>query len=72
MSEYLTTRRIAVKAHRCDTCPGTIKSGSVYLRHATPARVSEQGTWTVHNECGQCATMFGRAGLLEKKEKAKR
>jgi len=67
MSEYLTTRRLAVKVHRCDTCARYIKSGSVYLRHATPARISERGTWEAHLECSQCATMFGRAGLLEEK-----
>lgn len=68
MSMYLSTRRTSARARRCDTCPGTIKSGSVYLRHTTPARLSETGTWQVHDECGQCATMFGRAGLLEIKE----
>lgn len=69
MNEYLTTRRTAVKPHRCATCSRFVKSGSVYLRHTTPARLSETGTWQVHLECGQCATMFGRAGLLEIKEK---
>lgn len=68
----LTTRRVAVKPHICDVHGGWIKSGSVYLRHTAPPRVNEGQPWgTATKECSTCATMFGRAGLLEKKENEK-
>lgn len=64
----ITTRRRAVKAHLCDVHGGWIKSGSLYLRHSGPPEDGQSG-WEVTKECGGCATMFGRAGLLEDKEK---
>lgn len=66
----LTTVRTAVKPHKCDVCRKWIKSGSRYLRHATTPENRGTG-WYIMLECSGCATMFGRAGLLEKKnEKA--
>jgi hypothetical protein len=65
----LTTRRVAVKVHRCSMCPAFIRSGSTYLRHTSPARYNDTGRWgSALLECSMCATRHGRAGLLEEKE----
>jgi len=67
----LYTRRRAVQVHRCSFCAGFIKSGAVYLRVTFPPRENGGTSWGgAEKECGTCATRFGRAGLLEKKERA--
>jgi len=63
----MITRRKAKKPHVCSyNCGGWIKSGSVYLRHAVRRAGSPTALASI-NECGQCATKSGRAGLLEEK-----
>lgn len=62
----LTSRRKASVAYRCGVCGGMIKSGSLYLRHFDTVDK------TTVRECSRDATMFGRAGLLEQKEKERK
>ena len=62
MSRISTSRRVALKAYKCDVCGGWIKSGSVYLRHF------DWETKETSRECSRDATMFGRAGLLDKEK----
>lgn len=63
----MVSRRRASKPYVCTyTCGGMIKSGSVYLRHTGKSGSRKKGfTWEMLRECGGCATMHGRAGLLE-------
>lgn len=65
----MITRRRALKARVCTyNCGSWIKSGSVYLRHSRREGSHKAGwKWTMLNECSQCATSHGRAGLLEQK-----
>jgi hypothetical protein len=68
MSPEPTTRRVARKPHRCNSCdspaikPGQpYLSGTVFPGHdliptAVPLRLAE---------CAACATRYGRAHLLE-------
>lgn len=56
----------AQRAYRCDSHGGMIKSGAWYLRFSVPPQ-DDQKRWSVTRECTMCATMHGRAGLLEEK-----
>lgn len=71
----VTVRRKARKAHRCDSCGtgGKIQPGDVYLTHTSLAGdefgYHEYGSGNRprrSNECGECATRYGRAGLLNR------
>lgn len=54
----------AAREYECAICGYEIVRGSVYLRHTDPPPFGQRG-WLVQRECSRCATMFGRAGLVE-------
>lgn len=63
----LVERRRSKITRRCSTCGRFIKSGSLYLRYRE--RVGRVWSREALAECSTCATKYGRAGLLEEKEK---
>lgn len=61
-----TTRRVARKVRRCDSCVATILPGEAYLEHVnSPDHEGLLGpTWGRQAECAACVHRYGRSGWL--------